>query len=69
MVTTAIAHPQKRARQADYWRRHGRPDVAERIEVEPAQAQRCRRCGRVLSDPASLEAGVGPECATKEARR
>jgi hypothetical protein len=26
---------------------------------------RCARCGRALTDPASIEAGVGPECITK----
>lgn len=24
---------------------------------------RCRRCGRPLTDPTSVEAGIGPECA------
>ena len=27
---------------------------------------RCSRCARVLTDPASIERGVGPECAKKE---
>lgn len=27
----------------------------------------CRHCGRVLTDPKSIEAGIGPECAKKEA--
>lgn len=27
----------------------------------------CRQCGRTLTDPASVEAGIGPECAEKEA--
>lgn len=26
---------------------------------------RCARCARVLTDPASIERGLGPECATK----
>lgn len=26
---------------------------------------RCRFCGRLLTDPASIEAGHGPECAAK----
>jgi len=28
---------------------------------------RCAKCGRVLTDPASIESGVGPECAKKAA--
>lgn len=27
----------------------------------------CRQCGRVLTDLKSIEAGIGPECAEKEA--
>lgn len=27
---------------------------------------RCSRCARVLTDPASIERGVGPECAKKD---
>lgn len=27
----------------------------------------CRHCGRVLTDPKSVAAGIGPECAGKEA--
>jgi len=26
----------------------------------------CRHCSRVLTDPASVKAGIGPECAQKE---
>jgi len=25
----------------------------------------CARCGRVLKNPASIEAGIGPKCAAK----
>lgn len=32
-----------------------------------ANAQRCYRCGRQLSDPTSIERGYGPECAAKVA--
>jgi hypothetical protein len=59
-------NPVKLARQAAYWRVHGRTDVAERIEADLAAAGRCRRRGRTLTDPVSIAAGVGPECATKE---
>jgi hypothetical protein len=27
---------------------------------------RCRRCGRVLSDPASVRRRIGPECVKRE---
>jgi hypothetical protein len=27
----------------------------------------CSRCGRVLTDPASIAAGIGPECAEQDA--
>jgi len=27
----------------------------------------CRRCGRLLTDEASVKVGIGPECAAKEA--
>lgn len=27
----------------------------------------CGYCGRTLTDPASVEAGIGPECAGKQA--
>jgi hypothetical protein len=42
--------------RADYWA--GR---LVRYQVEA----RCRRCNRLLLDPASLDRGVGPECAKK----
>lgn len=28
---------------------------------------RCMRCGRVLTHPESIQAGIGPECATQTA--
>lgn len=34
-------------------------------EVELWHEGRCCRCARRLTDPASIEAGIGPECATK----
>jgi hypothetical protein len=60
-----LAHPAKTARQAAYWRRHGRPDIAQTLEAALAAAGRCRRCGRTLTDPVSVEAGEGPECRAK----
>ena len=35
-------------------------------DVEFWHEGRCARCARVLTDPASIERGLGPECATKE---
>jgi hypothetical protein len=54
------------AKAAAYWRGRGRDDVAERFEADLAAAGRCRRCGRALTDPVSVESGIGPECRTKE---
>lgn len=34
-------------------------------EVEVWHEGTCGRCGRSLTDPASIERGIGPECATK----
>jgi hypothetical protein len=62
---TRLDHPGKLARQARYWRDHGRGDVAERLEGELVAAGRCRICGRTLTDPGSVAAGVGPECAAR----
>jgi hypothetical protein len=64
-VTHAPAHPRKLAWQARYWRVNGRVDIAERIEEELADAGRCRRCGRLLTDPASIAVGLGPDCRAK----
>lgn len=63
----SVAHPSKLARQAAYWRAHGRLDVAERIEAELVAAGRCRRCGRLLTDPESVSRGIGPDCESKGA--
>jgi hypothetical protein len=63
---TRISHPAKLARQADYWRRRGRPDVVEAIETALAASGYCKRCGRLLTATESIEAGVGPECRRKD---
>lgn len=39
----------------------------ERWEVQIAT--RCRRCNRNLTTPSSIDAGLGPECATRESNR
>ena len=59
---TGLASPAKLARQAAWHRHHGRHGDAERLEHVLVAAGRCRRCGRALSDPASVTAGIGPEC-------
>lgn len=63
--------------QPRIWRRHaGNTSLVEAVKVlfnDPkaaAQAyaersHRCARCGRTLTVPASLYAGVGPECSRK----
>src|SRR5262245_57970846 len=63
---TRLEHPGKRAKTARYYRARGRADVAETIEAELAAAGRCKRCGRILTDPQSLARGVGAECWSKE---
>jgi hypothetical protein len=60
-----LKHPAKMARQAAYWRAHGRAEVAERLEAELAGAGRCKRCGRALRDPESVADSIGPECRRK----
>jgi hypothetical protein len=62
---TRLAHPAKLARQAAYWRQHGRPEVAERLEAALVAAGRCRLCGRQLAREDSMERGVGADCARK----
>ena len=44
--------------------------IVWRGDTLPAPAQlyhvgRCGRCGRALTVPSSIDAGIGPECATK----
>lgn len=53
-------------------RRH-RPEDADELDqmialgqLEYGRSTTCRRCGRPLSDPASIAAGIGPECAARE---
>jgi hypothetical protein len=40
-------------------------DPAVPADVEFWHEGRCCRCGRTLTVPASIESGIGPECATK----
>lgn len=70
----AKAHPEK---AAGYLRAVRGGDIrptadararASGIEAELAAQQRCRECGRTLTDPESIEAGIGPDCAKTEER-
>lgn len=46
--------------EADQW------DAARgELEALLHHLQRCRCCGRILTDPASITAGIGPECNRK----
>jgi hypothetical protein len=54
--------PAKLAEQAAWHRMHGRLELAELFEAQLVRTGRCKRCGRPLSDPESLERGVGPDC-------
>lgn len=53
------------ARMALWYRSQGDTDAANRAEEVLARLGRCRRCGRALTDPASVERGVGPDCVKK----
>jgi hypothetical protein len=64
-VSTGLSHPKKLSWQARYWRLRGRLGAPERIEDQLPKAGRCKRCGRLLTDPVSVERGVGPECIKK----
>jgi hypothetical protein len=60
--------PGKLAYQARWQRLHGHDEAAGRLEALLVEAGRCHRCGRLLTDPVSVERGVGPECVKKPAR-
>lgn len=47
-----------------FWRNLDDPDAMAKVEVW--HEGRCCRCGRKLTVPSSIEAGIGPECAGKE---
>jgi hypothetical protein len=57
--------PGKLAKAAAYYRRQGAHEQAHFYETILVEQGRCRRCGRLLTDPASVERGVGPECALR----
>lgn len=41
---------------------HQRAEQAARLHAELAGEQRCRECGRKMTDPESIARGIGPEC-------
>jgi hypothetical protein len=55
-------NPQKAARAVAYFRRNGQPERARQLEEQLAAYGLCKRCGRRLTDKASLARGIGPEC-------
>ncbi|MCA1572385.1 MAG: DUF6011 domain-containing protein [Chloroflexi bacterium] len=71
------AHPKAAARRLDWVRRQAQAarqrgdqheagqyeDVAAQLEAALGQLVCCRRCGRHLTHPDSVAAGIGPECA------
>lgn len=63
---TGIRNPGRVARQAGYYREHGKADIADMLESQLAGAGRCIRCGRALTDSTSLQRGVGPDCWAKQ---
>lgn len=46
------------------WSHRGDADLDTRVEI--MHAGRCCRCGRTLTTPESVAAGIGPECSKKE---
>lgn len=49
--------------------REGREAVADALGEALGRSGVCRECGRALRDPASVAAGIGPECGPRVARR
>ena len=58
--------PAKVAAQAAWHRANGNPDRADLLERQLNAVRRCKRCGRTLSDPVSIERGIGSDCWEKE---
>jgi hypothetical protein len=58
----------KAAAAARYYRERGDLQRAEALEDGLRAAGRCQDCGRRLSDPVSVAAGIGPDCRAKRAR-
>jgi hypothetical protein len=61
--------------QAELCHQRGEPDHevhhydrADNYEAVLDRLVRCRRCGRELTDPVSIERKIGPECYRRDAR-
>jgi hypothetical protein len=60
--------PAELAPVARYYRNTGQLALAHYWEDQLAKAGRCKRCGRLLTEPVSVERGIGPECLKKQWR-
>ncbi len=74
-----LRHPAKTAAQAARYRALAKASghavsaaeylaAAERAEAALAAADRCRHCGRALTDPVSRARGIGSTCWARGAR-
>jgi hypothetical protein len=54
--------PVKMAAQAQWYRERGDVYTAGRLEAKLVAVGRCKRCGRGLTDPTSVDRGIGPDC-------
>jgi hypothetical protein len=58
--------PTKLAGAARWYRAQGNVEVAEDLEFVLAKKGRCKRCGRLVTDPRSVVDSIGPECRRKD---
>jgi len=65
LIAGRKGNPDHPAYRALDWALHklGGGEVPEQLEVW--HEGRCARCARVLTDPSSIERGLGPECVNK----
>jgi hypothetical protein len=61
--------PYRAALHARWYRAQGRDAEALALEDYNADRGHCRRCGRKLTDPHSIDLGIGPECFQKQPPR
>jgi hypothetical protein len=66
MVGEGDVKYQKWADAARYYRSLNQFERAHYYETALIEAGRCKRCGRLLTDPDSVERGYGPECVKKD---
>jgi hypothetical protein len=60
--------PRKLAERAARLHELGRHEEADRVERILAAVGHCRHCGRTLTDPTSIERGIGSTCWENGAR-